>query len=323
MVSYGYLLPTRGAVLGSDDPATLAAKTQADVIGLARRAEAMGFGSVWAGDSILAKPRLHSLATLAAVGAATDGVDLGTAVHLPTLRHPVTVAHQTATVDQLSGGRLRYGIGVGIGDDVEAEYENLGLVYGRRGRRMDEALEVITRLWTGGPIDFDGDFFSLEGASIGFGPAVDPPIYIPTAAFDPAEEFPAPFRRRLAEYGDGWLPIGLSPDQYAAGLQRVRSILEEAGRDPDGFDPAYYIDVVVDDSTGAAIEQARRFHDEYYPARDPEPDDWYLHRGAFGPRADVASELQAYADAGVERFVVRFPATDQRTQLRELGSMLE
>lgn len=322
MASYGYLLPTRGVVLGSDDRSTLAAKTEADIVGLARRAESMGFGSVWVGDSILAKPRLHSLATLAAVGAATNGVDLGTAVHLPPLRHPVTVAHQTATLDQLSGGRLRFGIGVGIGDDVKAEYDNFGLPYGRRGRRLDEALEVITQLWTGEPVDYDGEFFSLDAASIGFGPAVDPPIYIPTAAFDPAEGFPAPFRRRLVEYGGGWLPIGLDPPQYSAGLDRVTSILEDAGRDPAGFDPAYYIDVVIDDSTEAAIEEARRFHDQYYPAREPEPDEWYLHRGAFGPKDEVADELAAYAEAGVDRFVVRFPAADQRTQLCRFRSIL-
>lgn len=323
MAGFGYLLPTRGVVLGSDDRSTLAAKTQADIIGLARRAESMGFSSVWVGDSILAKPRLHSLATLSAVGTATDGVDLGTAVHLPPLRHPVTVAHQTATLDQLSGGRLRFGIGVGIGDDVEAEYDNLDLSYGRRGRRLDEALEVITELWSGEPVDFDGEFFSLDGASIGFGPAVDPPIYIPTAAFDPAQGFPAPFRRRLVEHGGGWLPIGLDPPQYAAGLDRVTTILEDNGRDPATFDAAYYIDVVIDDSAEAAIEEARRFHDQYYPARDPEPDEWYHHRGAFGPKADVIEELEAYADAGVEQFVVRFPAADQRAQLRQFASIVK
>ncbi|MFW6384641.1 MAG: LLM class flavin-dependent oxidoreductase, partial [Halodesulfurarchaeum sp.] len=67
MPSYGYLLPTRGVVLSSDDSSTLAAKVESDVVGLARRAEALGFSGVWVGDSVLAKPRLDPLSTLAAV----------------------------------------------------------------------------------------------------------------------------------------------------------------------------------------------------------------------------------------------------------------
>lgn len=70
----------------------------------------MGYRSVWVGDSVLAKPRLEPLSTLAAVATATSAVELGTAVYLPVLRHPIHVAHATATVDQLSGGRLSLGL---------------------------------------------------------------------------------------------------------------------------------------------------------------------------------------------------------------------
>lgn len=323
MTEYGYLLPTRGVVLESDDPETFAVSVQSDVIDLARRAEALGLDSVWVGDSVLAKPRLEPLTTLAAVARETESVDLGTAVYLPTLRSPVHVAHATATVDQLSGGRLALGVGVGIGTDVEAEYAALDLDFGTRGARMDELLEIVTALWEGGEVDFEGEFFELSEASIGFGSVRDPPIYVPTAAFDPSSGFPVSIRDRLVTYGGGWLPIGISPESYAAGLERIYSLLEEADRDPSAFDPAYYLDAVIADDREMAIETARDFYDRYYPAWDRLSDEQITARGAFGPAEHVAETLSAYEDAGVETMIVRFTGGDQRSQLRELSAIVE
>lgn len=322
MPRYGYLLPTRGVVLSSDDETTLAAKVEADVVGLARRAEAMDFESVWVGDSVLAKPRLEPLSALAAVAGATDVVDLGTAVYLPTLRNAVHVAHATATVDQLCGGRLQLGIGVGIGSDVEREYANLGLDFGTRGARMDELLDVVTGLWDGDSVDYDGEFFQLENASIGFSPARKPPIYIPTAAFDPSDGFPASIRDRLVAHGDGWMPIGITPESYGESLDQIRSLLSQADRDPDAFDFAYYIDAVIDGDESAAIDEAREFYDRYYPAWDRLSDEEIRARGAFGPAEDLAATLDAYDQAGVETMIVRFTAHDQRTQLRRFADAI-
>ena len=316
MPDYGYLLPTRGIVLSSDDGETLAAKARSDIVGLAERAEATGFGSVWAGDSVLAKPRLEPLSTLAAVATATRGVDLGTAVYLPPLRDPVHVAHLTATLDQLSGGRFAFGVGVGIGADVEAEYDNLGVPFEERGPRLSELLDVVTALWTGKRVDHDGRFYRLEDASIGFGPVGKPPVYVPTAAFDPTEGFPGPIRDRLVEHGDGWLPINVSPEAYATSLSAIRGFLEEAGRDPAAFDPALYVDVVIDEDEAAAIDRAREFYDRYYPAWGRLSDEEVRGHGAFGPPALVAERLEAYAEAGVETMLVRFTTPRQREQLR-------
>jgi alkanesulfonate monooxygenase SsuD/methylene tetrahydromethanopterin reductase-like flavin-dependent oxidoreductase (luciferase family) len=322
MARYGYLIPTRGSVLESDDRETLAARTAADVVGLAERAEAIGLDSVWVGDSVLAKPRHDAFSTLAALSTATEAVDLGTAVHLPALRHPVHVAHQTATIDQLSGGRLRFGVGVGRGSAVAAEHAALDVPFGERGARLDELLEVVTGLWGGEPIDYEGEFYQLRDASIGFEPVREPPIYVASAAFDPAEGFPRRIRERLLEHGGGWLPIGVDPDTYAQGLDRIRSALTEAGRSSKTFDPALYLNVVVDDDESRAIESARRFYDRYYPSRGMLTEQQIRDLGAFGPAADVAETLAAYRDAGVERFVVRFTSRDQRTQLRRFTDVI-
>lgn len=315
MPSFGYLLPTREVVLSSSDPSTLSAKSRTDVVEMARRAEAEGFDGAWVGDSVLAKPRLEPLTTLAAVGTVTQSLDLGTAVYLPPLRNPVHVAHLTATVDQLSGGRFNFGIGVGIGPDVRREYGNLGHEYGTRGRRMDELLEVVTNLWSGEPVDYDGEFFQLEEASIGFGPNAGAPIYIPTLGFDPTEGFPRSIRERLVEYGEGWLPVTMSPADYESSLAEIYNLLSEHGRDTDLFDPAMYVDVVVDPDKDAAVQAGREFYARYYPEWDQLDDDEVQENGIFGSPTNVAETIAEYVDAGVETFVVRFAAADQREQL--------
>lgn len=323
MVSHGFVLPTRGVVLSADDSLEQTARVQSEVIGLARRAEALGFDGVWAGDSVLAKPRLEPLSTLAAVGGATESVTLGTGVYLPQLRHPVHVAHQTATVDQVSGGRLALGVGVGVGEGVAAEHDQLDVPYERRGALLDEGLEILEGLWSDDPVSVDGEFFELEDADVGIRPSGrSPPVYVASATFDPRDGFPRRIRDRIAARGDGWLPIGLSPEMYAGGLDRARDIVDDAGRDPAGFDAAYYQDVVIAETEAAAIEQARDFLDRYYPSWGELSDDDIRRRGAFGPPSVVADHLERYVDAGVETFVTRFTATDQREQLQRYADIV-
>jgi alkanesulfonate monooxygenase SsuD/methylene tetrahydromethanopterin reductase-like flavin-dependent oxidoreductase (luciferase family) len=330
MPSYGCLLPTRGVVFSSDDRTELTARVEADVVGVAERAEALGYESVWIGDSVLAKPRLEPLSTLAAIAAATDGINLGTAVYLPNLRHPVNVAHQTATVDQLSGGRLSIGVGVGVRPPERREMEELGVDYSRRGAILDEGLEVITSLWSGEEVSYDGEFYSLDEASIGFQPAVDPKIYVASAAFNPEKGFPRSIRNRIRTHGSGWLPIAMDPDVYGAGLENVRSFMADTDRGADAIDPGYYIDVVVDDSEEAALDEARAFLKGYYTEEqlsyaDDETfsDEKVQERGVFGTPEQVAQHIGEFVDAGAERFVVRFTAANQREQLHRFQDVVD
>ncbi|MFB6302609.1 MAG: LLM class flavin-dependent oxidoreductase [Haloferacaceae archaeon] len=323
MPTYGYLLPTRGSVLASDDDATLAAKTEADVVGLARRAEALGFGTVWAGDSVLARPRHEPLATLAAVGGATDALELGTAMYLPTLRSPVAVAHLAATVDQLSGGRLRLGVGVGSDEPgVRAEHANLDVPFTDRGARLNELLDIATALCDGETVDHAGDHYRVEDADLGFGPVGDLPVYVATGGYHPEKGMPRTARERLVTHADGFLPNRLPPADYADLLDHVRRLLADAGRDPDALDAGYYIDVVIADDEATAFAEARAFYDRYYDDRDPITDEALDRRGAFGPPAAVGETLDAYVEAGAERLVVRFPTRNQRTNLRRFADLL-
>ena len=131
---FGYLAPTRDAVMRAPDG-------RADIhriIDLAVLSEQMGFDSVWVGDSILARPRFEALTTLAAIAARTSRVELGTAVYLTPLRHPVSLAHLVGNLDLLSGGRLLFGIGVGPQSaPVMAEYAACGADFHKRGLLLE------------------------------------------------------------------------------------------------------------------------------------------------------------------------------------------
>src|SRR5712664_2561306 len=137
----GLLLPSREALVWADGDLTV-------VVDAARQAEQAGYDSVWAGDSLLARPRGEPLALLAAVAGATTRVTLGTAVLLPLLRHPLSLAHALATLDRIAGGRVIVGIGPGaelLG--THAELAALGVPSDRRVSSMLSAVERIRRLW--------------------------------------------------------------------------------------------------------------------------------------------------------------------------------
>ena len=106
MTAFGFLLPTREIVMAQEQP------DFRQIVDLAERADALGFDSVWVGDSVLARPRLEALTTLAAVAARTQRVKLGTAVFLSALRNPVVLANEAANLDLLSQGRLILGLGI-------------------------------------------------------------------------------------------------------------------------------------------------------------------------------------------------------------------
>src|ERR687887_1302306 len=104
----GILIPTRGVVMQSARRPPVE-----ECWAMAREADQAGFDAVWVGDSVVAKPRLEPLTTLAYLAAMTTWVRLGTAVLLPALRHPVVLAHQIANLDQISRGRVVLGLGIG------------------------------------------------------------------------------------------------------------------------------------------------------------------------------------------------------------------
>src|SRR4051794_20267159 len=172
-VRIGYLLPTREQVMEGRPEA-------APLLALAKRAEGLGYDSIWVGDSILARPRHEPLTLLSAVAARTRKAELGTAVLLPALRNPVVLAHGIATLDQISEGRFI--LGVGIASDVpniRAEFVACSVPFEKRVGRMLEGLRLCRELWSGEPVNWNGRWV-LENAMLGPTPhrPGGPPIWI-------------------------------------------------------------------------------------------------------------------------------------------------
>ena len=306
----GVLLPTRGVLL---DPALKAPPSL--VLDMARRAEEAGLDSVWAGDSLTAKPRLEPLSTLAAVASATSRVRLGTAVLLAPLRHPVLLAQTAASVDLLSGGRLVLGMGVGgaFNEAQQQEWQAAGIDPTRRGQRMTEMVQVLRRLWTGEPVHFAGRHFQFEGLRLEPRPAQPGGVPMLLACHHRTGA-QAQFRR-AGRHADGVISITDSPSELAQTLDRVRDEAAQAGRDTRALSAAFYMTVNINAGRQAAFREADDFIRRYYGLNV-----WAESWGPFGEAHAVASRIAEYAGAGAGEVIVRFASFDP---LRQLDAFVE
>ena len=169
---------------------------------------------------------LEPLVTLGAISAVTERIGLGTGVLVLPQRQPALVAKQVATLDVLSGGRVRLGVGVGW---QRSEYESLGVPFEERGRRIDEAITLMRRYWTEPSVSFHGQFYRAEAMGMDPKPVQPggPPLWIggdSEAAL-----------RRVGRLGDGWMAMADSDEAVLSApekLATIRAAAETAGRDP-------------------------------------------------------------------------------------------
>ena len=301
----GYLLPTRERVMeGRPETASL--------LDLAARAENLGFDSVWVGDSLLARPRHDPLTLLAAVAARTQRVMLGTAVFLPALRNPVVLAHQLATLDQISQGRLV--LGAGIASDlpnIRDEFAAAGVAFEGRVGRMMEGLRLARALWTGKPVDWQGRWPVRNGV---LGPtpyrAGGPPIWM-AGSVRPALE-------RAARHFDGWFANEADLARWRGQWDEVQQILRDAGGDVGQFVAAIYVTLAIDEDASRAGQRIDAFLERYYG----QPAAAMRKRQACygGPAAGAVEYLRGFANAGASHIIVRF-AGDPERQLEILAGL--
>jgi alkanesulfonate monooxygenase SsuD/methylene tetrahydromethanopterin reductase-like flavin-dependent oxidoreductase (luciferase family) len=305
---FGILLPTREVVLsGRADPAS--------VYDLADRAEALGFHSVWVGDSVVAKPRLDALTTLAAVGARTRRIRLGTAVYLAALRNPVLVAHMVGTVDWLSRGRVDLGIGYSRPNDPvqEHEYRVLGHDPARRIKMSEELVQIIRKLWRENDVSYTGNFSSFEHVTVEPKP-IQPggvPIWLASNAIEPG-------LKRVARMADGWLNNITDPGTYKESLGKIRAYAVDAGRDPEAIEPGLYFTLAA--GGGSAAEEGRTFLSQYY--NRPYEAVAKAMLCVMGDWGQVMDQIQAYHEAGASTFVLRFATSGQSTHLENCAEQL-
>jgi alkanesulfonate monooxygenase SsuD/methylene tetrahydromethanopterin reductase-like flavin-dependent oxidoreductase (luciferase family) len=282
----GLLLPSREVLLWADSDLAF-------LVRAARRAEEAGFDSVWAGDSLLARPRGEPLTILGAVAAATTRVGIGTAVLLPLLRHPVLLAHSLATLDRLARGRLIVGIGPGAElPGTHAELAAVGVPSDRRVSGMVNAINRCRRLWRGEEPGID-----LQPRPLREG---GPPIWLGGTG---------PRMLRLTgETFDGWLPLSPTPEDYASGLRIVRDAGERQGRNPDSVTTGVYLTIAVADTATQATSELDAYMRAYYgvPAAVMAKS-MALHAGTIESAAEWFS---AYRAAGAHHLVLRLARPD-------------
>jgi probable F420-dependent oxidoreductase len=279
----GCALPTLGALAGPD------ALRRA-----AKRAEALGYDSAWVADRLLApvaprspypatpdgvlpeyfKRSMDPVEALTFAAAHTRRITLGTSVLNMPFYNPVVLARRLATLDVLSGGRLRVGLGQAWSVD---ELEAVGAHPRERASRADEFIAVLKALWGPDPVAFDGRHFRVARSIVGLKPiqTPHPPLYL--AAYVPAA------LRRAATLADGWLPTGIPLPALGQMVEQLRTLAREAGRDPARLEVIYLVGGAQ--VTPAALDDARR--------------------GLLaGSVAQVRGDLGRLADAGVTEVIV-------------------
>ena len=297
MPRLGYLLPTRERVMeGRPETASLLA--------LAERAEALGFDSLWVGDSLLARPRHDPLTLLAAVAARTRKVELGTAVLLPALRNPVVLAQQVATLDRISEGRLILGVGIAADvPNIRAEFAAAGVPFDKRVGRMVEGLALARALWTGKSVDWDGRW-KVKASVLGPTPhrPGGPPIWVAGAV--------AAARQRTGRLFDGWFPNSPSVAAFPAQWAEVQAAARAAGRDPAALTGAMYLTLAIDDDAARADARLDAYLEQYYGV--PAGETRKRQMSYAGPAAGAAAWFKAYVDAGASHLVLRFAGDHER-----------
>ena len=187
-------------------------------------------------------PIMEALMVLSYAAAVTDRIGLGTEVLILPQRQPTLVAKQISTLDTLSGGRVRLGVGVGW---QASEYEALNEDFGNRGKRMDESIKLIRAYWTDEEVNFQGEFYTANAM------AMEPkspqgsklPIWIGGTS--------KAALRRVAELGDGWLATAIEDVDVAKSfIQRIHEHAESIGRNPNEIGMQMMLDVPPRDEAG-------------------------------------------------------------------------
>jgi probable F420-dependent oxidoreductase len=271
------------------------------------RAEALGFESVWVVEQVLgALPSLEPVELLAWAAALTDRIRLGTAVLLTPLRSPVHLAKSLATVDQLSGGRLDVGIGLGGNPKI---YPAFGISAARRVARFNEGLRLMRALWTEPRVTFAGEFWQLESA------AMEPkPLQRPHPPLWVGGHHPDALRRSIG-WATGFMGAGSAPTAtFAQEVALLRRFLAEAGRDPASMDVGKRVYVAVDRDRDRAGRRLAEYFAGFYgrPQLAAEVSVW-------GSADQCVAGIQEVIAAGA-RLVMLNPVFDELEQLELLAS---
>lgn len=273
-------------------------------------AEQLPIESIWQGGHILPPTATgETITRLALLTAWTERVRIGTAVLVLPLYHPVIVAKQVADLDSRSGGRVS--LGVGVGGEFEDEFKAVGVAREERGARADEGIEIMRKLWAGGPVSHQGRHFAFDGIELR--PVVSPgekssgmqrggPPIIVSGRKEPA-------MRRAARVGDGFMPYLVSANAYARAVTTIREEAAAVGRDLASFEWMLYLYCSIRRDADRARADVAQFLGKAYGDK---PQEMLDRIAPSGTPEQVATYLQAYVDAGVRHIIIS-PAAQSDT----------
>jgi len=265
--------------------------------------ERWNIDSVWVSDRIAApRPTLDPIVFMAYLASRMRNMKFGTsALVLPT-RHPVLLAKQLATLDFLCKGRLL--LVVGIGGDDSRDFDAVGVRKEERGKRGDEAITLMKKLWSEENVNFEGQFYSVRDLTLLPRPYQKggPPVWVggrSKAAF-----------RRAGRLADGWLASSVTPGEVAAGIEAIRSNAAEVGREI----PEDHYGVLVPFCLARDEDEALRVAGSSIRRR---PDISPTEYSALGTPEQVRLKLKEFENAGATKFVMR-PYGPRETHIEQV-----
>lgn len=249
-----------------------------------------GIDSVWQIDRMVSRePFLECMSTMAALAGATKKLKFGMNVASVGLRDPLLLAKECATIDFLSEGRLLPAFG--IGSTASPVWKATGTPTKARGKRTNEALELIQRLWREDSVTFEGEFYQYKDACISPKPVQKKIPFWLGGSSDAAI-------RRTAKYGTGWLAGLETPQIVAPVIAGIKAAAEEAGRpiDADHFGAAFPF------RFGDGKDDATRRQVEAFEKRTKRDARDYF---AIGGTEEIIEKLRSFVAAGAFKFVLR------------------
>jgi probable F420-dependent oxidoreductase len=276
------------------------------VLAAARLADELGFDAGWVGDHLACPaPGLDAPTCLAAAAAVTQRIGLGFSVMLLGLRQPAWTAKQLTSIDILSGGRLR--LGVGVGGEFPEEFAAAGVPLKQRGARLDDALTVIGDLMCGRAVQYRGATGTLNVPALAPALAAPPPIYVGGRG-DPA-------LARAARFGDVWLPMWLTPERIAERSSRLAELAAEHDRRPPAT--ALLVGVRIEDDRERARREAEAHMRGQYRMGLDAVERWTLLGGIDA----VVERLESYRAAGVQEVLFMPLGSEPLVQYEHLAEV--
>jgi probable F420-dependent oxidoreductase len=282
----------------------------------AQRVEALGFERLSMGEHIMdgnpPRPTSLALPMAAAAAGATRHLRLMTGIVIAPLYHPVLLAKLVTTVDRVSNGRLDFGIGISGQRETRVEFDAVGVPVQTRGRRTNEMLAAMQRLWSEAHVTHHGDFFAFEDVTL-----LPQPIQQPHPPVWVAGRSEAAMRR-AAVLGDGWYPYLFTVRRLRSSNEAVQRYAAEAGRDLSGFHWGVLQPTAIADDKQVALALAVENVGQRYVTPERNATDIAQALCLTGTPQDCIAGIEARLEAGVRDFVLAFLAADDQDRLRQI-----